>query len=71
VLSAARLLLATFGVVAVALVLPFLPVASWPGLTALPLPFLALLVLIVAVYIASAELAKRFFYRALPPSRSR
>ena len=28
-------------------------------------PFLALLALIVAVYIASAELAKRFFYRAL------
>jgi len=60
-----RLLLATLGVVAVTLVLPFSPAAPWLGLTALPLPFLALLALIVAVYIASAELAKRFFYRAL------
>jgi Mg2+-importing ATPase len=60
-----RLLLATLGVVAVTLVLPFSPAAPWLGLTPLPLPFLALLALIVAVYIASAELAKRFFYRAL------
>ena len=60
-----RLVLATLGVVAGALVLPFSPAAPWLGLTPLPLPFLALLALIVAVYIASAELAKRFFYRAL------
>jgi Mg2+-importing ATPase len=60
-----RLLLATLGVVAGALVLPFSPAAPWLGLTPLPLAFLALLALIVAVYIASAELAKRFFYRAL------
>jgi Mg2+-importing ATPase len=64
------LLLATFGVVAATLVLPFSPVAPWLGLTPLPLSFLALLALIAVIYIASAELAKRVFYRVLdPPAR--
>jgi Mg2+-importing ATPase len=66
-----RLLLATLGVVAFTLVLPFLPFAPVLGLTPLPLPFLALLALIVAMYIVSAELAKRLFYRRVePPSAS-
>jgi Mg2+-importing ATPase len=54
-------------VVAATLVLPFLPVAPWLGLTPLPLSFLALLALIAVIYIASAELAKRVFYRVLDP----
>jgi len=62
-----RLLLATLGVVAATLVLPFLPFAPLLGLTPLPLLFLALLALIVAMYILSAELAKRLFYRRVEP----
>jgi len=60
-----RLMLATLGVVVAALVLPFLPVAPLLGMTPLPLLFLALLGLIVMMYIASAEVAKRVFYRIL------
>jgi Mg2+-importing ATPase len=59
------LMLATLGVVVATLVLPFLPVAPLLGLTPLPLSFLALLALIAGMYIASAELAKRVFYRVL------
>jgi magnesium-transporting ATPase (P-type) len=46
-----RLLWATLGVVAVTLVLPYLPLASVRGLTPLPPSFLALLALIVVAYI--------------------
>jgi len=60
-----HLMLATLGVVVATLVLPFLPVAPLLGMTPLPLSFLALLGLIVVMYIASAELAKRVFYRIL------
>ena len=60
-----HLMLATLGVVVATLVLPFLPVAPLLGMTPLPLQFLALLGLIVVMYIASAELAKRVFYRIL------
>ena len=62
-----HLLLATLGVVVATLVLPFLPFAPLLGLTPLPPLFLALLALIVAMYIASAELAKRLFYRHFDP----
>ncbi len=58
-----RLLWATMGVVAAALALPFLPFAHILGLTPLPPRFLGLVALIVALYIVSGELAKRFFYR--------
>jgi Mg2+-importing ATPase len=59
------LMRATLGVVVATLVLPFLPVAPLLGLTPLPLSFLGLIGLIAVMYIASAELAKRFFYRVL------
>jgi Mg2+-importing ATPase len=62
-----RLQLATLGVILATLVLPFLPFAPLLGLTPLPLFFLALLALIVAMYIVSAELAKRLFYRHFEP----
>jgi len=65
-----RLLWATLGVVAVTLVLPFLPFAPTLGLTPLPPSFLALLAVIVAMYIVSAELAKRVFYRHFEPTRA-
>jgi P-type Mg2+ transporter len=57
-------MLATLGVVGATLALPFLPVAPLLGMTTLPLLFLGL-GLIVVMYIASAELAKRVFYRIL------
>ena len=60
-----HLMLATLGVVGATLALPFLPVAPLLGMTTLPLLFLGLLGLIVVMYIASAELAKRVFYRIL------
>jgi Mg2+-importing ATPase len=66
-----RLLLATLGVVGVTLMLPFLPFAPLLGLTPLPLFFLPLLALIVAMYIVSAEVAKRLFYRHFAPPSAR
>ena len=63
-----RLLLATLGVVAATLVLPFLPFAPLLGLTPLPLLFLPLLAFIVAMYIVSAEVTKRVFFRHIDPS---
>jgi len=51
-------------------VLPFLPFAPLLGLTPLPLFFLPLLALIVAMYIVSAEVAKRLFYRHFEPPSS-
>jgi Mg2+-importing ATPase len=58
-----RLLWATLGVVAITLVLPYLPFAPILGLTPLPPLFLGLVAVIVAAYIFSGELAKRIFYR--------
>ncbi len=66
-----RLLLATLGVVAATLVLPFLPVAAVLGLTPLPLVFLPLLALIVVMYIVSAEVTKRLFYHHFEPPAAR
>ncbi len=66
-----RLLLATLGVVAATLVLPFLPVAAVLGLTPLPLVFLLLLALIVVMYIVSAEVTKRLFYHHFEPPAAR
>ena len=59
------------GVIAATLALPFLPFAPLLGLTPLPLFFLGPLALIVAMYIFSAELAKRTFYRHFEPSSAR
>jgi len=67
---AKRLLWATLGVVATALVLPLLPFAALLGLTPLPLPFLGLMGVIVALYIASGEFAKHRFYLHFEPARS-
>ncbi len=65
-----RLLWATLSVAATTLVMPFLPFAPFLGLTPLPLPFLGLVGVIVAMYIVSGELAKRIFYRHFDPTRS-
>lgn len=56
------LALATLAVAAFTLVLPLLPIAAPLGLTPMPLSFLVLLAAILAGYILTAELAKKYFY---------
>lgn len=56
------LTLATLAVAAVTLLLPVLPIAAPLGLTPMPLSFLFLLAVILAGYILTAELAKKYFY---------
>jgi Mg2+-importing ATPase len=64
-----RLLAATLGAVVFAVVLPLTPLARPLGLAPLPPVFLLLLTVIVALYIAAAEVTKRIFFRlADPPS---
>lgn len=59
-----RLLLwATLAVVGVTVWLPFGPLAELFGFVPLPWAFLPALVGIVVLYVASAEMAKRWFYR--------
>jgi Mg2+-importing ATPase len=58
------LLVATLAVVAVGVVLPFSPLASALGFQALPLGFLAILVVMIVTYLALAEVGKRRFFRA-------
>lgn len=57
------LALTSLGVVALAAALPFTPLAPLLGFTPLPLEFFALLGLVVVVYLALVEFAKRRFYR--------
>jgi Mg2+-importing ATPase len=58
-----RLLLATLGVVMATVALPYLPFAPILGFTPLPLTYLGAAAVVVTLYIASGELAKRLFYR--------
>ena len=50
-------------VVGVAVALPFTPVGEFVGLVRPPLPFFAMLIVLVLVYLALAEYCKRWFYR--------
>jgi len=59
------LFLATVGIVAVTLALPFTPIGLVFGLAPLPMLFLALLMAIVALYMISAEVVKKIFYARL------
>lgn len=56
------LVLATVAVVGTTLLLPYLPIAAAFGLTPMPPSFLLLLAVILAGYVLTAELAKRWFY---------
>lgn len=56
------LTLATFAVAAITLLLPLFPIAAPLGLTPMPLSFLVLLTAILATYVLTAELAKKYFY---------
>ena len=55
--------IATIAVVAVTLTFPFIPVGEIFGFTRLPVSFLVMMGLIVALYILTAELAKKIFYQ--------
>jgi len=57
------LALTSLGVVAVAVALPFTPLAPLLGFTPLPAGFFALLLALVAAYLALVEAFKRRFYR--------
>ena len=57
------LTIATFTCVGVGVLLPFSPLASVLGFTALPAAFLAALVAMILVYLVLIELGKRRFYR--------
>jgi Mg2+-importing ATPase len=58
-----QLLIATLATVIATLVLPFSPLGSVFGFSPLPAEFLLLIALIVLVYMLSAELVKRYFYK--------
>ncbi|MCW5852315.1 MAG: magnesium-translocating P-type ATPase [Anaerolineae bacterium] len=59
-----RLLWVSTLVVAVlTIALPYLPGHEWLDFVPLPLPLLGLLLLITLLYVAAAEVTKRFFYR--------
>ncbi len=57
------LLAATLLVVALTMTLPYTPVAKLFGFRPLPLEFLGMIGLVMVLYITSAELAKKVFYR--------
>ncbi len=56
---------------AVGVALPYSPLAHVLGFKPLPLDFLAILALMVATYLALAEIAKRFFFQGRPRRRGR
>lgn len=60
-----NLLLATISVVTATLLLPYTPLASLLGFEPLPPAILLVLTLIVTLYILTAEMAKRIFYRII------
>jgi Mg2+-importing ATPase len=57
------MLVMTLAVAAVALALPYTPLAGVLDFTPLPLNYLLLIFVIVALYFVSAEFAKRWFYK--------
>jgi Mg2+-importing ATPase len=61
--------LATILVFIFVLLTPLLPIAGWLGFVQLPMVFYGWMFLIVALYLFSAELAKRWFYRSFDKRR--
>ncbi len=67
-----RVLVATsLGAVAVAIALPFTPLADWLGFVRPPAALLAALAVLVVVYLLCVEAAKRAFYRHVLRHRRR
>jgi Mg2+-importing ATPase len=60
------LALATLFVMAFTVTLPWTPLGRIFGFVPLPLEFIAMLALILVLYVASAEMVKRIFYRRIP-----
>lgn len=60
------LTVATIGVWALTLTLPYTPLGAVFKLVPLPWPFLAMLAAVLALYVTGAELAKAWFYRRHP-----
>jgi len=61
-----RLMITVTLIIALAvMILPYSPLASVFGFTALPLLYLGLILVIVILYLVSAELTKRWFYRQI------
>lgn len=56
---------ATIVVLVFVLLIPALPLANWLGFSPLPLQYYWWMLLIVGLYLISAELAKRWFYRTM------
>jgi len=50
-------------VVAVGLLLPYSPIASWFGFSPLPAAFLGILAVMVVIYLFLVEAGKSFFFR--------
>ena len=50
-------------VVAITLSLPFTPIAPIVGFVPLPLSLIGMLLMIVTLYLSTAEIAKHIFYR--------
>ncbi|HEU5246641.1 MAG TPA: hypothetical protein VFU09_06085 [Candidatus Udaeobacter sp.] len=59
------LALATLGVVIVAVMIPYLPVATVLGFQTMPAHFYPILAVIILAYIAAAEATKVLFYRKI------
>jgi len=57
--------LATLGVLLLVLFFPLTPFMSWFGFTTLPLIYYGWALLIIIVYLACAEMAKRWFYKRM------
>lgn len=57
------LLLATISIVVITLILPYTPLAGIFGFSPLPVPFLLFIGVIIVLYIFTAEVVKKIFYR--------
>jgi len=57
------LLMTTLLVVLVTILFPYTPMGTLFGFAPIPVPYLLTLLLVVVLYIISADIAKRFFYR--------
>jgi Mg2+-importing ATPase len=59
------LLIATIAVLLLVLTLPLTPMVLWFGFTRLPLAYYGWMMLIIVIYMLSAEVCKYFFYRRM------
>ena len=57
------LLIATISIVVITLILPYTPLAGIFGFSPLPVPFLLFIGLIILLYIFTAEIVKKIFYK--------